>query len=817
MKMKKQTNLPAFSSVLFKTLCTLVFIEISVIFFLKNSFNTVILTDFLNVSINFATTILLWYAAKSVLPASRKNAMGWGILCLAQALFTIADLIWTVFEVFLKINPYPSITDVFYLAYYPVFFLGILFLSRKSENKILLFNNWLDATIIFIVLGLYLGVYIFPGIIDNAANEPAVIRFLSLAYPAGDLILFSSLLILIYNRDEERLNIPVLFIILSVAIQIVSDIIYSYQTLEGVYVSGGWLDIGWVLAYLSIGYAAILQIQKSQSQGPESVVQDSRTSMAYQIKKTIRDTLPILSIFLSYMVFFQVILVESTPLMRHIVAITGILLLLVTIRQFLTLWENTRLNRSLRTTLDLTQFQATNLEKINIELQNEIVQRKKAEDQLAFDALHDALTKLPNRVLLADRLQHAIEYSKRHTDYNFSFFFIDIDHFKNVNDSMGHSIGDQLLVQFVERVQTCLRKSDTLARLGGDEFAILLENNSDIVDTKSIAERIQDALRPPYLLAGKEFFVSASIGIVENTESYDSSECILQDADIAMYRAKALGKARYEVFTTSLRIEALTRLELESQLQHAIERNELFLDYQPIYSLAANSLSGFEALLRWKHPSKGNLLPADFIPLGESSGLIIKIGEWVLYKACNQMKEWQKKYPQLTGSVININISGKQFIHPNFIDLLNQVVQKTGLKPESICLEITETVLIENQLQSRKVFELLHEKGFEIQIDDFGTGYSSLGYLLNFHVDTIKIDKSFIQAIGKSNNSLHLVKTIVGMAQDLGIEIIAEGIETKKQLQGLKSIACRYGQGYYLSYPLGIDRIEDLIKSHDTK
>ena len=485
---------------------------------------------------------------------------------------------------------------------------------------------------------------------------------------------------------------------------------------------------------------------------------------------------------------------------------------MVLVRQFLTFWENEKLNYNLKTTLDLLNNQASNLQKINDDLQMEIRQRKKAEDQLAFDALHDSLTQLPNRGLLTDRLQHAIDYSKRHTDYNFSVFFIDIDHFKNVNDSMGHSIGDQLLVHFADRIQKCLRKSDTLARLGGDEFIILLENNSEVVGSRTIAERIQEVLRPPYRLAGKDFYVSASIGIVEDTDDYKDSDSILQDADIAMYRAKTLGKARYEIFTASLRTEALSRLELESQFQNAVEKNEFFLNYQPIYSLVTNSLVGFEALLRWNHPQRGELLPADFLSIAENSGLIIRIGEWVISEACRQMKEWQKKYPNMADLAININISGRHFIHPNFIAYLESVVKSTGLRPQNICLEITETVLIENQEQSRLVFNSLHEKGFEIQIDDFGTGYSSLGYLLNYHVDTIKIDKSFIQSIGKGKNGLHLVKTIVTMAQDLGIEIIAEGIETDKQLQGLKSIACKYGQGFLLSHPLAAKDIEKLIK-----
>ncbi len=787
-------------------------IELGVIFLLKDNPAAMPASDLLNVLINLTTTLLLWQTARYAKLVLGRIAKSWGILCLAQLLFTMGDLLWTVYELILQSSPYPSIADIFYILYYPIFFIGILFLSQKPDSKIKRINNWLDAGIVFIVINLFIGVYIFPQIMESAVGEPFLVKFLSLAYPAGDVILFSAILILIYNRDEEKFEIPILFIMLSVLIQVASDIIYSFQSLQDAYISGGWLDSGWILGYLFMGIAAYTHMRDLDRQ--ESVsVPDQQSILKRQLKKTLRDTLPILSILLAFLLFFRVFAADSSAQVRHIIGGIGLLFSLVSARQFLTLWENAQLNRNLRTTLDLAQTQAANLQKINADLQVEIRERKKAEDQLAFDALHDALTKLPNRVLLTDRLQHAIDYSKRHSDYSFSVFFIDIDHFKNVNDSMGHSIGDQLLVLFAERVMKCLRKSDTLARLGGDEFAVLLEINSEKTDPKSIAERIQEILRPPYQLGGKDFFVSASFGIVEDTSDYKDADSILQDADIAMYRAKALGKARYELFTASLRTEALSRLELESQLQHAVGKKELFLNYQPIFSLGTQKLIGFEALLRWKHPQRGTLLPADFLLIAESSGLIIKIGQWVITEACRQMKEWQKKIPGSENLVMNINISGHQFAHPDFVETLDQITRQSGLKPANICLEITETVLIENQEQSRAVFKALHAMGYEIQIDDFGTGYSSLGYLLNFHVDTIKIDKSFIQSIGKGENGLNLVKTIVDMAQNLGIEIIAEGIETEKQLSDLKSIDCQYGQGYLLSRPVAPQEIERLLQS----
>jgi diguanylate cyclase (GGDEF)-like protein len=744
-----------------------------------------------------------------------RRANGWAILCLAQFLYVIGDILWAVFEIILNINPYPSIADAFYLAYYPVFLIGLLLLSQKSKSKIRQINNGLDASIVFIVFGLFLGVYALFPIMAVAQYETGLMRFLTLAYPLGDLILLSGMVILIYNREEEKFEYPFIFIAVSVAIQIVADTFYSDQTLQNTYFTGSWVDSGWILGYFFLGIAAYLQAISIRSLDATNSGCKSFFLSGSYVRSTVRGLLPYLSILLAFALLFHSVINNELIYIHYMVGCLGILILLVLVRQFLVFWQNDKLNEDLNKTLELVKNQAVHLQETNMDLQDQIRERKKAEDQLAFDALHDALTKLPNRVLLADRLQHAIEYSKRHKDHYFSVFFIDIDHFKNVNDSMGHAVGDELLVHFAKRVQNCLRKSDTLARLGGDEFAILLENNSDFSESQLIAERIQEVLQPPYSLSGKDFYISASIGIVANTKEYKDSDSILQDADIAMYRAKVLGKARYEIFTPDLRIEAISRLDLEAQLQHAIERDELFLNYQPIYTLGSNDLVGFEALLRWNNPIRGVLLPAEFISIAEESDLIVKIGEWVLLEAYSQLKKWQKNYPKRENLSININISGRHFIHPDFIYCVETTTMVTGLKPQNIHLEITETVLVENRETARVVFNKLHNMGYEIQIDDFGTGYSSLGYLLNFHVDIIKIDKSFIQSIGKGENGDHLVKTIVNMAQELGIDIVAEGIETERQLRDLKLMDCKFGQGYLLSYPLASAEINNLLQEEN--
>jgi len=811
-KMEKYNHLKNKSRLILYLLFLLTILNIGVIFFFRNNDPPLALTDTLNFSLNATTTLLLWLAYRRSKSITIRLAKGWAILSIAQLLFTLGDTLWTIYEIILNLNPYPSIADVFYIAYYPLFFIGLLYLSQRSESKIRRINNGLDASIVFIVIGLFLGVFAFPPILAVAREETGLLRFLTLAYPLGDLILLSGLVILIYNREEEKFEYPFVFIAISIAIQVVADILYSYQSLQEIYISGGWLDIGWILGYFFLGIAAYLQSISTNSIHESSSVQKFVPQNKSNVRKTIRENLPYLSILLALALLFLTVIKTELVFIRFLVGGFGILILLVLARQFLVFWENDKLNENLNKTLELVKSQAAHLQKTNIDLHNEIRERKKVEDQLAFDALHDALTKLPNRVLLADRLQHAIEYSQRHNDYGFSVFFIDLDHFKNVNDSLGHAVGDDLLVHFAKRVQKCLRKSDTLARLGGDEFAILLEDYSDHSQSKLVAERIQEVLKPPYLLSGKDFYISASIGIVANTKDYKDPDSILQDADIAMYRAKMLGKARFEFFTPELRFQATSRLDLETQLHHALDRNELFLIYQPIYSLISNSLVSFEALLRWNNPTHGLVLPADFISIAEKSNLIVKIEEWVLLEACRQLKQWQKKFPDNEDLAVNVNISGRHFIHPDFIPCIETITKITDLKPKNIHLEITETVLVENREIARTVFTTLHDKGYEVQIDDFGTGYSSLAYLLNFHVDIIKIDKSFVQSIGKGENGAHLVKTIINMAQDLGIDIIAEGIETENQLNDLKSMSCKYGQGYLLSYPLALPEINNLLQ-----
>ena len=443
------------------------------------------------------------------------------------------------------------------------------------------------------------------------------------------------------------------------------------------------------------------------------------------------------------------------------------------------------------------------------------LERQRMEARLVHDALHDTLTLLPNRSLFSDRLNWALNRVKRYPDFKFAVLFLDLDRFKVINDSLGHETGDQLLVALAERIKSCLRPSDTLARLGGDEFAILLENINDINDATLVAERIQQTLRSPFYLGLNEVYSSVSIGIALSATGLDSPEDLLRNADIAMYSAKAMGRTRYETFDAAMHIQAVTRLQLETDLRRSIDRGELRLFYQPIISLTTNQTVGFEALVRWQHPTRGLVSPEDFILLAEETGLIIPLGWWVLQEACYQLREWQTCFanPELT---ISVNLSNKQFSQLSLAESVVQILQATGLEPTSLRLEITESALLENAQAALDTFEELKDLGIQLHLDDFGTGYSSLSYLHRLPIDALKIDRSFVNRITKNGENAEIVGAIVVLARSLGMKTIAEGIETEVQLNQLRSLECTFGQGYWFSTPLEANAVLEWLTTRIT-
>ena len=435
----------------------------------------------------------------------------------------------------------------------------------------------------------------------------------------------------------------------------------------------------------------------------------------------------------------------------------------------------------------------------------DITERKRAEDQVHHAAFHDALTGLPNRILLSERLSLAVERAKRWPEYRFAVLFIDLDRFKVVNDSLGHPAGDLLLVEVARRLQRCVRATDTVARLGGDEFAVLLENTDDEHSPTGVAGRVHQQLSVPFDLDGHEVFTSASIGIACSTGNYERPEDILRDSDTAMYRAKSNGKARYAVFDREMHTRAVEQLTLESELRRAVERGEIGVHYQPLVSLSTGRLVGFEALARWRHAQRGYVPPDEFIRLAEETGLITLLGEQVLRQACAQVRAWQREFAALGPLVMSVNLSAKQFHQDDLVARVKRVLGETGLAAESLCLEVTESVLMEQVEQAQRMLDRLNALGVRLALDDFGTGYSSLAYLHRFPFDVLKVDRSFVNRMGADDaEGMKIVKTIIALASELGIDVAAEGVEVESQRAQLAGLGCAYGQGYLFSRPLDV-------------
>ena len=442
---------------------------------------------------------------------------------------------------------------------------------------------------------------------------------------------------------------------------------------------------------------------------------------------------------------------------------------------------------------------------------HDITERKELEEQLTHQALHDPLTGLANRALYRDRLEHALlrDHSRRPA---LAVLFIDIDDFKSVNDSLGHTAGDELLVAVTHRIQAALRSGATFARLGGDEFAVLIDNPVDDHEVETVADRILSVLLEPFHVENRALVVNVSIGIATTATATDT-ESLLRNADMAMYSAKASGKGRYQRFERRMHETAIARLELEADLRLAVERDELVLNYQPVVDLGTGAVRGVEALLRWHHPKLGLVSPLKFITLAEETGLILPIGRWVIGQACAQAAAWRAALGEQAPRV-NVNVSGRQFKHPRFVDEVASIIFSSGAESRLIVLELTESLMMEDTEDTLLRLHELKELGVQVAMDDFGTGYSSLAYLQRFPVDVLKIDQSFVsgpRGLGESDEALALVRAIVALSETLGIRTVAEGVETAAQRDRLRSVGCRMGQGYLFSRPVPAQEIHALL------
>lgn len=507
----------------------------------------------------------------------------------------------------------------------------------------------------------------------------------------------------------------------------------------------------------------------------------------------------------------------------------GCIVILMIVRQLIEMDKNRRLEHKLQELTDSLDEQVAErtaeLVKANDDLRQEMADRahieqilREREEAMEFTAMHDALTGLPNRLLLMEHLRQAIRKIQRWDKFDVALLFLDFDGFKAVNDRLGHPFGDKVLIAVAQRLRHYVRQMDTVARLGGDEFVVLLQDVhlEDGVDCPAI-KRLREVICEPYEIDGQRVTLSVSIGVVVGDKSYQQPADFLRDADLAMYEAKARGKDRYVLFGPKLRKNALERLVLEDDLRGALARDELVLYYHPILSLDTHRITGFEALVRWQHPQRGLLMPQTFLPIAETAHLILPITRALLLEACAQMAKWQADHPHDSDLTISLNLSPALFAQPGALEMVEETLAKTGLSPRFLKLEITEGAMGQDNQATLDILHALNDLGIQIQMDDFGTGYASLSYLHRYPVDTLKIDRSFIQGIQPNGEQGRLARTVITLARELNLEVIAEGVETVDQLAFLESLGCQYAQGYLISQPLPREEVPAFLRAYPSQ
>jgi diguanylate cyclase (GGDEF)-like protein len=792
---------------------------------------TGLVTDIYTPLMGLAAMSAMAYASYRARSASRVLAQVWGLLAVGQTFTLAGDITWLVYSQILVVPPSPSLADLFYLLCYPFFLAGLLSIPVRSSSGTDAVKRAIDSLILFLV-GLLILWNLALGPAMQRSNDDQLFKLITLAYPTGDLMLLGALLVSIYRAGPAVHGAPLVLLAAGMLSAIAFNTIYAYQNALGAFQAGSPVNLLYTLSAALFSAGAMARV-RYQRVFPDGKPEPSGGQRPFESMLMYMPYAWVLGAF----VLLNLLNLDAIPTMRNQVnLIVGGIVCLVLLRQYLVLRDNRALSLDLADALEQVRRQAAALEHANAEMQVEIRERRRAEEKLTYDNLHDALTGLPNRTLFLDRLHQAAQKKKRFSGFGYAVLFLDLDSFKVVNDSLGHITGDQLLVRAAEVLRGCVRGIDTVARLGGDEFVVLLEDIAGRDAAVATAERIQLALSQPMDLQDTQVVISVSIGIVENVLDEARPEDVLRDADLAMYQAKSCGKARYAIFEDSMRASIMHRMALESDLRRAMECHEFSLHYQPILSLPDHHLVGFEALARWNHPARGLVMPMEFIPVAEETGMIVPLGKWILYEACRQARVWQGRYPEMPNLRVSVNISGRQLKQPDFVQHVIQALQSSGLAPNRLMLEVTESVFIENLDMVAGALDTLRSLGVETQIDDFGKGYSSLGYLQRLPVRSIKIDRSFIQSIsgpaGVADDRSMLtippsedlwsasstpdaristpdfVRAIFSLVRELGIQAVAEGVETEFQLDEISRMHCPFAQGYLLAMPMDCETME---------
>jgi diguanylate cyclase (GGDEF)-like protein len=823
-KLEKQSSQEKFFryGVVFAIL--LLVIQTSVYFFLYDASTLTAINDISAVISSLAAALGMAYGSIYSYRYDRRLGNAWRLFALAMAMWTVGDLLWAVYELAWGEVSYPSIADIFYLSTYFFFFIGILryprmYAANQSVDAADAGWIWLDIFIImFSAGGIFWNFLIGPAFQDSAQSLTAVL--VNAAYPLGDLLLISSITLMIFLPRSPLWLRPMYLMLGGHTLSVIGDGIFAFQTTNEIYASSAFVNI-----LFSIGPLILMLSGLSQAAVVHQVMSRQKTMPLFtQVPSLIVIRLATPFVWLFFAFFLLNFGSNSKQALPPVILSIwlGVIIILIAARQMLSTLDNRRLAGELQkinTTLERhVEDRTVDLLQTNTELRHEMEERKRIEmmlrereEKLTHFGLHDALTGLPNRSLLLNRLTHSIQRYRRHPLDTYAVLFLDFDSFKVVNDSMGHPAGDQLLVQIGQRLVSLIRAEDTVSRLGGDEFVVLIQGFEGVELIDLIANRILDAMKEPFLVGRNPIYISVSIGVVIANGSYESASEIIRDADVAMYEAKTKGKARFVIFQPDLHLNIINRQELDTDLRRALTEGEFVLHYQPIVALETGQIAGFEALIRWQHPTRGLMNPSEFIPIAESNGFIDHITRWTLEHACQQLARWQAMFPNTASLIMSVNLSPISLRQPDLLYWVIESLRTAALPPACLTLEIVETVFIQDPEMAGHTFKDLRDLGVQVSLDDFGTGYSSLGYINQYPIDIIKIDRSFISRLPEVGEVSAIVRAITQLAHDLNFKIVAEGIETHDQLESTRQMGCQYGQGFLFHKPLEKNVIEALL------
>jgi diguanylate cyclase (GGDEF)-like protein len=734
--------------------------------------------DYMYSAIGTSATVCVVVGVRLHRPAAR---VGWYLLAAANACFVIGDAVYDVYDLILHTDtPFPSVADALYLLGYPFLFAGVFRIGRSKFTRDSR-EVWADAAIVCVgALALSWQSLMSSYTHDNTIGVFG--KLVTMAYPIMDIgVLFILAGALLSGRARRTAD---KFVLLAVIAMLLADFIYDLLVLKGTYQPGNPVDAGFLISYVLLGVSALHPSMANPLASTASGWQETRRWVPLvAVAGFVSPTILLLSSIIGF--------ASDTA----VIAGTSIVLFSLVVLRFSWLYGRTR-------------EQARLLAQHGESLQAALDAQQSLEGELRHQAFHDSLTGLPNRALLYDRVEHALAAASR-ADTTIAVFFCDLDGFKAVNDGLGHQTGDDVLISAANRLQTIVRRGDTVARLGGDEFAVLLDKIESTEAAAALAARITDLLREPITTNGQQINLSVSVGVAFSDEAV-GVEQLLSEADTAMYEAKASGKDRFSIFEPRMRSRLEDRVAITNAFQGAIERGEFFLEYQPQVSLADGSLEGFEALVRWQHPALGQIGPYRFIPLAEDTGFIVQLGRWVLEAACREAASWPVR--DNVNLSLAVNLSARQLDSHSLLADVESALDASGLDPRQLVLEITESVLMVDRGRTAAVLAKLRSKGIRIAIDDFGTGYSSLGYLHEFPVDVLKIDKSFVDPLAlPGTEGAAFVQMILRLARDLDMATVAEGVESSTQREALAQLNCHSAQGYLISRPLAVRAAHDFI------